>query len=222
MMQTFKRLVAFDLDDTLYKEVDYLKSAYREISTMVETRCCIDGVYAEMMNYWQTGKNVFRQLIAAHRLDMQVDDLLEIYRGHKPDIALDEATQRVLEHLYGHCTLALVTDGRSVTQNNKITALGLAAYMAQTDRLISEETGFEKPSEEPFRRLMTQHPDCHYYYVGDNPAKDFAAPNRLGWTTICLMDNGANIHPQDFGVEASLLPQYRIHNIKEIEKIIYG
>ena len=30
----------------------------------------------------------------------------------------------------------------------------------------------------------------------DNPDKDFIAPNNLGWTSICLIDKGLNIHKQ--------------------------
>jgi putative hydrolase of the HAD superfamily len=59
-----------------------------------------------------------------------------------------------------------------------------------------------------------------YYYIGDNPAKDFVAPNHLGWTTICLLDDGQNIHPQDFSLSQQMLPQHRISKLSEIENII--
>jgi len=40
-----KRVVVFDLDDTLYKEIDFLKSAYMEI--IWENRCV--RVYAILL-----------------------------------------------------------------------------------------------------------------------------------------------------------------------------
>ena len=33
------KVVCFDLDDTLYKEIDYLKSAYREIASYAADYC---------------------------------------------------------------------------------------------------------------------------------------------------------------------------------------
>jgi putative hydrolase of the HAD superfamily len=61
-------------------------------------------------------------------------------------------------------------------------------------------------------------PGAAYVDVGDNPAKDFSAPNRVGWDTVCLVDDGRNIHPQDFQVDAAYLPGYRIENIRELLK----
>ena len=92
--------------------------------------------------------------------------------------------------------------------------------MDEQDILISEETGFEKPSDEPFRHFMERYPSRTYYYIGDNPAKDFVSPNRLSWTTVCLLDDGRNIHPQDFSLSQQMLPQHRISQLSEIENII--
>lgn len=45
---------------------------------------------------------------------------------------------------------------------------------------------------------MNRYPDCHgFTYVGDNLKKDFIAPNALGWLTVCLKDDGRNIHKQE-------------------------
>ena len=59
-----------------------------------------------------------------------------------------------------------------------------------------------------------------YYYIADNPAKDFIAPNALKWTSICLLDQGKNIHPQDFQVAPAQLPTYRIKKLKELIDLI--
>ena len=140
-----------------------------------------------------------------YNLKLSVDDLLTMYRRHIPKYQLDEQTQSVLSQLKLSCVLGLITDGRSLTQRNKIKALDLDTFFDEPNVLISEETGFEKPSIEPFLFFMRQYPQCLYYYVGDNPAKDFCAPNRLGWNTICLLDNGQNIHHQNFDLDMDLL-----------------
>ena len=151
---------------------------------------------------------------------MTLGELLTIYRSHVPAIRLDADTKCLLDRLQQHAVLVLITECRCLTQRHKIEALGLSAYMDSSDILISEETGFEKPSEEPFRHFMARYPSRTYYYIGDNPAKDFVAPNRLGWTTICLLDDGRNVHRQDFSLSPQMLPQHSVSQISDIENII--
>lgn len=254
------RVVVFDLDDTLYKEQDYLLSAYREIANRIEGGEGVlpvvgdrfDGVSSlgrvvgersdgvsglgrmvgeesdggsiveRMVGWWHDGENVFARLIDTYHLRVSVDDLLGIYRAHRPEISLDAGTKRLLDRLSRDAVIGIITDGRSITQRHKVEALGLSAYVADDDILISGETGYEKPAEEPFRHVMARYPASVYYYIGDNPAKDFEAPNRLGWTTVCLLDDGRNVHPQSFRLPEPLLPHHRIAELAEIENIIYN
>ena len=226
--------MVFDLDDTLYKEQDYLLSAYREIAERIggketgrvkseELRVKSeelrgDRIFDQMLRWRQEGENVFQCLIDTYGLDMTVDDLLTVYRSHVPAIRLDEETNHLLDYLHRIAVIGLITDGRSLTQRHKIEALGLSAYMDEENILISEETGHEKPSEVHYRHFMTRYPACtYYYYVGDNPAKDFSAPDRLGWTSICLLDDGRNIHPQEL---AGVNGIWKVEHISEIENII--
>ena len=214
------RVVVFDLDDTLYKEQDYLHSAYRDIAAQIESRYGLEGVFDQMLRWWQEGENVFQHLIDAYGLDMTVDDLLTLYRSHVPAIRFDEETKHLLDYLHRIAVIGLITDGRSLTQRHKIEALGLSAYMDEEDILISEETGYEKPSEVPYRHFMARYPARTYCYIGDNPAKDFVAPDRLGWTSICLLDDGRNIHPQDFRHLTEGQTLCEVTHISEIENII--
>lgn len=211
-----KKVVCFDLDDTLYKEVDYLKSGYHEIADFVEKKSSSQDVYDKMIAWWEAGENVFQNLISSCHLDVTVDDLLEIYRKHQPQICLDETTRRILNQLRQTCQLGIISDGRSVTQRNKIKALGLSEYFDWSDIYISDEVGHLKTTPYSFEKIMERYPDCEYMYVGDNPAKDFLVPNRLGWITVCLLDTGQNIHPQDFTLSVEFLPQRKIKDITEL------
>jgi len=60
----------------------------------------------------------------------------------------------------------------------------------------------------------------NYIYIADNPNKDFITPNKLGWTTICLLDRGQNIHKQNFNLNKDFLPQSSINSFDEI--ILYN
>ena len=95
-----------------------------------------------MMENYQQGGNVFDELLR-YPLPSEKQELLQIYREHKPAIALSEETVEVLEALKKEShVLGLITDGRSLTQRNKIKALGLDKYIESSLILISEETGF--------------------------------------------------------------------------------
>ncbi len=218
-------VICFDLDDTLYKEIDFLKSAYREIAIHAAQgdRRLADRAYTEMLQAYKDGGNAFLRLNEWLGVTTPVADYLAMYRAHRPDIHLEEDVVATLDALKtaGH-TIALITDGRSVQQRNKMAALGLNRWIDDGDIIISEEIGSEKPAEANYRRVMKRHPEAErFVYVGDNPAKDFIAPNRLGWTTICLLDNGENIHPQRFGDAQPLAqPQYKVATWEAVRKAL--
>ncbi len=219
------KVICFDLDDTLYKEMDFLKSAYREIALHAAQgdRRLADQAYVEMLQAYTDGGNAFRRLNQLIGRKTPVEEYLAMYRAHRPDIHLEEEVVATLDaqKKAGH-TIALITDGRSVQQRNKIAALGLDHWIAGEDIIISEETGSEKPAETNYRWVMERHPEAErFVYVGDNPAKDFIAPNRLGWTTVCLLDNGENIHPQRFDDAPPLAqPQYKVVTWEAVQKAL--
>lgn len=214
-----QRVVVFDLDDTLCKEAEFLRSAFREIAeTLAGTRGdAAKNLFAEMLGMRSRGENVFENLSA--RFGVPVKNLLARYRTHFPsEMKLAADVRTVLETLKRRgIALGLITDGRALTQRNKIRALGLSEFFADENIVISEEFGSEKPSPRNYEFFMKKFPGADFCYVGDNPKKDFIAPNALGWESFCLLDNGENIHPQNFSaVPAAALPQKKIKSLNEL------
>jgi len=192
--------VVFDLDDTLYKEIDYLKSAYRFIAKRLgNARLPEDNIYHIMIEAYTKGQNAFSVVKSALNIDTPIEILLQWYRTHIPNIILPDDSKILLDYLHDrNILIGILTDGRSVTQRNKIKALGLNRYVPEQNVVISEEFGSEKPDERNYRCFETLYPEIDIFiYVGDNPRKDFIAPNRLGWRTIGLIDDGRNIHKQE-------------------------
>lgn len=194
-----KFCVVFDLDDTLYKEIDYLKSAYRFIADQLETEHCpAERIYNAMLNEYYNGRNAFAVVKSIFDIDTPIETILHWYRTHIPNIALPDDSKELLDYLHDKdIPIGILTDGRSVTQHNKIKALGLNRYVQEQNVVISEEFGSEKPEEKNYRYFELQYPGIdNFIYVGDNPQKDFITPNRLGWKTVGLLDDGHNIHKQ--------------------------
>lgn len=200
-------VVAFDLDDTLYKECYYVESALKAVASLDALRKAGDRceLYAAMLRAFESGENVFDALsgkISQAGLDYSalLPAMIDTYRYHAPKLQLPEETADTLEQMRrSGLAMALVTDGRSRTQRAKIAALGLEKYFREESIFISEERGADKSSGESFREIVRMWPEASgFYYIGDNPAKDFKAANLLGWTTICLLHHGVGIHPQHF------------------------
>lgn len=215
-------VVVFDLDDTLYKEVDFLKSAYKEIAVFLskETDKNHGVIYNNMMEYYKNGANTFKEILEfTQSKNTTVEQLITIYRNHSPNITLDIETEELLKRLKkGNVRMGLITDGRSKQQRNKIEALKLRDYFK--DIIISEEFGSEKPDIKNFKYFNDKYLGCQFLYIGDNTAKDFIAPNKLGWLTVCLLDQGNNIHQQNFNVKKAQQPVFTINSISELEHIL--
>ena len=222
------KVVCFDLDDTLYKEIEYLKSAYKEIAEYAAAHCygCSDCVkilaikaYNRMLEAYQGGLNAFEELNRFLGLELPISDYLYIYRNHRPMITLSSDVTHTLDVLTSNqVRVGLITDGRSIQQRNKIEALGLNRWIENDDIIISEEFGSEKPALANYEYYMKRYPECcDFTYVGDNPNKDFVAPNILRWETICLKDDGSNIHKQGISaIGSEAMPNRVVMNLTEI------
>lgn len=202
----------FDLDDTLIYEIEYLKSAYREIAVLLKD----DALYFQMYDWYQQGIDVFEEI--ANNYNISKIDLLHLYRIHVPSFDLNDGALHILELIKakGHL-LGLITDGRSITQRNKLKALGIESLFDHI--VISGEFGSTKPNAKNYEAFL-QTDILDYFYIGDNVKKDFVTPNKLGWTTICLLDKGYNIHPQLFDYPPDYLPRYKINNLLYLKRFI--
>lgn len=218
-----EKVVCFDLDDTLYKEKDYVESAFREVADYASRYGNVSStdIFKALVEAFENHCPPFQDINSRFDTQCSVQDCLQLYRNHKPFISLSEDAVEVLTSLQKEgCILGLITDGRKVTQRNKIAALGLERFFAEENRIISEEFGSEKPSERNFRYFMEKYPEARYVYVGDNLKKDFVTPNQLGWLSVCLLDNGDNIHRQDFTMPEAFLPAQTIHDLTELVGIV--
>ncbi len=211
-----KTVIVFDLDDTLYNELDYLKSAYKSIALFLDPNDW-KRLYSKMFSLYRSKINVFEFVANAYNTEMGL--LVEMYRNHHPDIKLFEGVLEVMQAIkFKNGKIGIITDGRSNTQRAKLKSLGILNY---TDCIvISEEIGSEKPSIANFKAIENSLRGNVYYYIADNLKKDFIAPNALGWKSVALMDNGMNVHFEGHRhMHKESLPQNFIIDFREITVI---
>jgi putative hydrolase of the HAD superfamily len=202
-------VVVFDLDDTLYDEVEFVKSGFKEISAYLGS----ERYYLFMMEEFEkngSGK-VFDKLLQEYEITTPLEKLIEIYRFHKPKITLPKETQTLLQFTQKYKT-ALISDGHYITQQNKFDTLGLAHYIDYP--IFTDFHHTRKPQLKPFEMVMKQYTDETYIYISDNPKKDFIAPNQLAWKTI-RFKNSVGIY-KNFKNDAL----YEVTNRKDIKNIL--
>ena len=209
-----RSVIVFDLDDTLYNEIEYLRSAYIEIAKKSDVENW-KPLFARLFSLYRSGLNAFTYVSETYGLSLQ--DLLKTYHNHTPNLSpfngVLETFRRIKDKKGKVC---IITDGRKITQNKKIEALGLLDYIDTI--IISEETGFEKPERHNYKIIEETFPNGNYWYIADNIRKDFLAPNQMGWKSIGLIDNGLNIHHDShlhFDIKKS--PKYLVLSFEEIK-----
>lgn len=214
MPKSQKTVIVLDLDDTLYKEADYQRSGFEAVCNFIKhlNSRSIENEVAELL---QAGESdVLTEICKLMGFSPTAkESLLWVYRLHEPDIQLSADVKQTIQQLETYFLLAILTDGRSISQRLKLKALGLSHLPVY----ISEEYGADKLSPVRFQQIMQDMSAERYVYVGDNPTKDFLIPNQLGWLTIGLKDNGHNIHSQVLdGLDPVMLPQVWIEKLQEI------
>lgn len=209
--------VVFDLDDTIYSERDYQLSGYKSIiesCNLLYDVDITDTVYSAINSNGDVLDEIVKQLGLSNN---SKDSLLWLYRLHFPKISLSESTKLTLDFIQNNAKhVAIVTDGRELSQRQKLYSLGLSDWPV----FISESWDEIKPGEKRFNHIMKTMPASNYVYIGDNIKKDFVTPNKLGWISVGLRDSGKNIHSQDITVEQSYLPQVWIYDLKELNSIL--
>jgi len=220
--------VVFDLDDTLYDEIDYCRSGFWAVSRFLarlSTVPCSEDALACLWRHFTAGNRTATFNAALDELGVAYDNhliaqLVELYRNHRPTLALPLDSRETLAALKGVYRLALLTDGYLPAQRLKVLALGIEPCFEAI--VYTEELGRAcwKPSPVGFEKLAEQ---LHVLpeqmaYVGDNETKDFIAPNELGMLTI-QVQRPARLHT-DSPERAHAVARLRIDEIRALPALL--
>lgn len=216
------KAVVFDLDDTLYPEMDYVKSGFRCVSQEIEKIYGLKNAYDELIFLFGQGRSgVFDRYLQKHALpctEEAVSELVDAYRYHKPDISLTREVKDMLTQLRDDgYKLGIITDGRPKVQRKKLEALELSHFIDKI--IITEELGgieFRKPNPKAFEIMCSEFKILYeeMVYIGDNPQKDFAVKKYFPIKTI-LFSSGL-YQNEDF--KGGIFPDEKINCISDLFK----
>lgn len=195
-----RKIVLFDLDDTLYPELSFVKSGYCAVSELIEQKYQISGdIYEELCSLFkEDSRMVFNRFLEKHSISCTETDIMELvacYREHKPAISLyPDALDTLMRLKDAGCKLGIISDGYAVSQSNKINALFPKKIDIFDKIILTDEFGkdYYKPDSRAFL-MMKEFFGTNWenmVYVGDNPKKDFYIGEAFPILTIRLFKQG--------------------------------
>lgn len=186
--------VLFDLDDTLYDEIDFVSDAFDRVSRFVASWSDLPAkrLADEMMEVLQAeGRGrVFDRIVERHRLPSSwVVRMLYVYRSTKPSLEPFGDALPLLDLLRDHgIATGIVTDGLALVQQNKVESLGLDQLVDTIVYTDAIGDGTPKPATTGFEvasGLLRSDPRATAY-VANDLRKDFVGPRRLGMTGVLV------------------------------------
>lgn len=221
------KAVIFDLDDTLYPEISYCLSGYRAAAAFLAERNvgnAEDNFLLLKRLFEEDPKMVFNRFFESMAVSYEKRDIIElidIYRGHRPEIEFYPDVMETVRNLRdAGMKLGILSDGFLKAQRQKIAALECEKYFDEI--VLTDELGREawKPSAAGINILKEKFAvnSDEILYVGDNPSKDFYLKITAGCKTARIRrENGVyNDTPYLEGVKED----HKLESLMDVLKII--
>ena len=224
------KTIIFDLDDTLYDELEYCKSGFNAVARFLARlpgSPAAGSIFEALWSQFNAGNRTRTFNAALDEIGINCDSglvqkLVNLYRSHEPDIKLPPDSRDALDTLAHEYSLGLLTDGFLPAQELKVRKLRIEHYFQHI--VYTEQLGREawKPSPAGFEKLITLFgtDPPNMAYVADNEKKDFIAPNGLGFVTVRI------IRPKRIHTESCTDPNARahhtIHRIRRLPALLAG
>jgi putative hydrolase of the HAD superfamily len=220
--------VIFDLDDTLYDEIDYCRSGFTAVADFLADRPgypAAGQIFETLWKQFSSGNHKTTFNAALDQLGIRYDaalieQLIEVYRNHTTSIRLPQESADCLRKLSREYTLGLLTDGFLPAQQLKVRALGIEKYFKCI--IYTEQLGRScwKPSPVGFEKLL-QALDAkpqNTAFLGNDEKKDFIAPNKLGLLSVQII-RPRRIHTES-SAESNAAAQYVIHSLSDLPPLL--
>jgi len=216
------KVIVFDLDDTLYDEIEYVKSGFMAVAEHFypQEPNAMFAVMLEILERDGRG-GVFDETLTRFGVCSQknVKKALAIYRSHSPKIALNADVQEMLDYYKTKgIALYIVTDGNKNVQAKKLEALRLEKWIKKA--FITHRYGkiHAKPSPYCFLKIAAFEgiKSEEIVYIADNVNKDFVGIKKLGFRTLCIKQGMF----KDAQKSKEFLAEKEIDSLTELKKII--
>jgi len=193
-MICMKKIIIFDLDETLYDESYFVKLGFQNVSQFLKENFSINKKNSFNFMNWclnKYGRNgVFNKTLIKYNIFTvkTLKKCISIYRYDYKSIKLRKDAIFFLKNSYIK-NLYLVTDGNKKVQQKKIDLLDISKYFKKIFITHNYGLKYSKPSLYCFKKICNLE-KCNYknlVYIADDPNKDFINLNKMGALTIRLL-----------------------------------
>lgn len=223
--------LVFDLDDTLYPEREYAIGGFRAAAAWAREALGVPISAERMLQLLQAGQlgKLFATVLAEAKPEHSADDLAGLVRAygrHQPQLTLFPDAAEALQHWSSLGALGLITDGHPRTQQSKLDALGIVPRFRHVilTGALGPDRAFHKPHPRSFELMAAALGGTgdRFVYIGDNPSKDFHAPNALGWMTVQIDRPSQRMQRIHRGERAPVggEPQHVVASLNELGAIV--
>ena len=190
-------ILIFDLDDTLYPEIEYVKSGFLAVSKYLSKAHNIKSnlIYDEMfLHLTSEGRGlIFNKVLAKLNIYSvkEVKKCISVYRNHNPNIKIYKEADACLNR-FNEYRKYIITDGNVFVQRKKINSLNIKHRFVKTLPTYQYGLNYSKPSILCFKKIVKWE-DCEFsdiVYIGDNPNKDFVNIKKEGIHTVRVLTGG--------------------------------
>lgn len=187
-------ILVFDLDDTLFCELSYVRSGLKFVAGRAAPQLGVSQARLEnaFLKALESDRNhIFNRGFEALGIGVSksfIKKCVQMYRCHEPTIELSGEARSCLARFSGYRKF-IVTDGNQTAQNKKIEALGLREQVEHAYITYRYGHKNQKPSPFCFNLIekRTFSPPENIIYIADNPQKDFVGIKPLGFRTIQVL-----------------------------------
>lgn len=228
--------LVFDIDDTLYRQIDLFQSACEEAMggkklPNPELFYQIFGKRSyEMFLESSAGRMELHQSricrIMKTMEDLQIpfteemaEDFQRRYKEKQQNLKLSPALAEILERCKAAgIRMGVISNGPDQHQKEKCHIMGLEQWIPMEHVLVSEGVGCAKPESEIFRMAEQRLgiTDETVYMIGDSFANDMAGAMNAGWKTIWVNYHGYQLP------EGAKKPDYQVKTQEELRDVILG
>lgn len=186
-------IIVFDLDDTLYEELSFVRSGMRVVADYLSPILGLkqSRIYEELIQELHLNREkVFDRFLLKYRKSNQklIKNCVSVYRSHEPSLNLFPEARSCLARLQEH-PLYIVTDGNQIVQRKKFHSLGLDLLVRRCFFTYAHGLHRKKPSPYCFEKIcdLENVLPQSVVYIADNPHKDFVGIKPLGFRTIRVL-----------------------------------
>lgn len=194
----------FDVDDTLYDQLEPFKKAYQEHFSQ-NKEISVEALYRysrkfsdEVFELTQQGKlsmeemYIYRLTKAFNEFKITIQpqqalDFQKDYAAFQEKITLIPDMEKTLQYCTERqLTVGIITNGPSTHQRNKIKNLKVTQWINPDHIFVSGELKMAKPDQKIFRHVekQLQLEPQKTFYIGDSYDNDVLGAKNAGWKTI--------------------------------------